>query len=135
MSSETPLMLYRTRNVPATRSATRANVHRWSSVNPATAGPASSNCSSWRTCSTVNFDAGPLAPFDANAASPPASHARRQARADLVDTSSRAATSTGDRPNANNAAACRRTCSRFARPAGLTPPPSAYRTHRSCQSS
>jgi len=109
--------------------------HDKDTESPAAAGPACSNCSSWRSCCGLSLDGGPLGPFDASAASPPATHARRHTRADLVEISSRAATSTGDMPDANSVAACRRTCSRFARPAEVTPPPSAYRTHRSCQTS
>jgi len=99
-----PGILIRPSTVPAMRSATRARVHRWSSVNPTAAGPARRTCSSWSNCGAVSFDAGPLAPFDANAASPPASQASRHARADLADTCSRAATSTDDRPDANSVA-------------------------------
>jgi hypothetical protein len=39
----------------AMRSTTRANVHRWSPVNPAAVGPACSNCSSWSNCSGLSF--------------------------------------------------------------------------------
>lgn len=84
---------------------TRDSVHRWSSTQPAAAGPSCSFVTNLVTCASDSTRSGPDGPLDASACSPPATQARRQVYADLVDTCSCAATCRGSIPAANIAAA------------------------------
>ena len=127
-SSHAVVTLTETWNIRPISVQTRAKVHRWSSTHPAAAGPCSSTASRRCTWASDNRRSGPGAPCDASACSPPAAQDRRHAYADFVETSSAAATCTALIPSANIRAACRRICSRRARPCGPTPPPSPYRT-------
>jgi hypothetical protein len=74
-------------------------------VYPEAAGPASKRCRNRSTCVAFSFAEAPPDPLDFKASVPPATHARRQAYTDFVDTSNRAATSTAETPASNNAAA------------------------------
>jgi len=114
-------------NIRAIRVRTRDSVQRWSSTQPAAAGPCFSLATSLATCASDSTRVGPDGPLDTRACSPPAAQARRHVYADLVDTCNRAATSRGSVPAANIAAAWSRSCSRRARACGPTPPPSLYR--------
>lgn len=68
----------------------------------------------------------PPAPLDVRAALPLSRQAPYQAYADFRDTRNLRATSGGRTPCSNIPAASKRTASRFARPAAVRPPPSAY---------
>ena len=122
-----PGTVYCTPNLRATRSRTRASVHRWSS-HPAASGPASSTLSSSASCASSSWQRA-ACPLDASPATPPASQARRHRRTDRSLTRSSAAiTAAGARcPNLSTASS--RTCSRRLRPSAVNPPPCAYRIH------
>jgi hypothetical protein len=68
----------------------------------------------------------PPAPLDARAGFPPAASARRHRFADIRDTRNRFATSRSLAPASISSAAASRTCSRRARSAAVSPPPSGY---------
>jgi len=68
----------------------------------------------------------PPAPFDTSAARPPPDSARRHRFADIRDTRKYLATSRSLAPASINPAAASRTCSRRARSAPVSPPPSGY---------
>jgi hypothetical protein len=125
-SSDVPRSVYRMRNSRPISAATRSSVHRWSSLQPHTAGPASSAARSRSSCAPLSRHAAPPGPLDASAARPPSRQRRRHAYAELHETRSRRATSGGVTPSANHSAACNRTLSRLARPAADRPPPSGY---------
>jgi hypothetical protein len=88
------------------------------------AGPASSKASSSRSCAAVSLHRTPPAPFEASAARPPASSARRHRFADIRDTRNRLATSPSLAPASIISAAASRTCSRRPRSSASSPPPS-----------
>ena len=66
----------------------------------------------------------PPAPLEASAARPPAASARRHRFTDIRDTRKYFATSRSLAPASINSAADSRTCSRWARSAASSPPPS-----------
>ena len=68
----------------------------------------------------------PPGPFDISAARPPEASARRHRFADIRVTRNRCATSRSLAPASINSAAANRTCSRRARSAAVSPPPSGY---------
>jgi len=68
----------------------------------------------------------PSAPLDASAARPPAATARRHRFAGIRDTRNQRATSRSLAPASISSAAANRTCSRRARSAASSPPPSGY---------
>jgi hypothetical protein len=68
----------------------------------------------------------PPAPLEASAARPPAASARRHRFADIRDTRNRRATSPSLAAASIKSAAASRTCSRRARSAAVSPPPSPY---------
>jgi hypothetical protein len=93
---------------------------------PNRTGPASRTASSSRSCAGLSRHLAPPAPRDASAARPPAASARRHRFADIRDTRNRRATSRSLAPASISSAAANRTCSRRARSAASSPPPSAY---------
>ena len=121
---QTPGMVYCTPNLLATRSRTRASVHRWSS-NPAASDPASSTDSSPASCCSSSRH-GAAGPFDASPARPLASHACRQRRTDRSVTRSSAAISAAGTRCSNLSTAASWTCSRRLRPSAVKPPPCGY---------
>jgi hypothetical protein len=122
-----PGMVYCSPNFAATRSRTRASVHRWS-AHPAASGPASSAASSAASCCSSSRHCA-ACPREASPAGPPACQACRHRRTDRSLTrSSSAITAAGTRCS-NLLAASSRTCSRRLRPSAVSPPPCAYRMH------
>ena len=71
-------------NIRPIRVRTRDRVHRWSSTQPAAAGPSRSFAISFCTCGSDNTRSGPDGPLDAKACSPPAAQARRHVYADYT---------------------------------------------------
>jgi hypothetical protein len=68
----------------------------------------------------------PPAPLEASAGFPPAASARRHRFADIRDPRNRLVISPSLAPASINSAAASRTCSRRARSAAVSPPPSGY---------
>lgn len=95
----------------------RPAVHRRPASSPA--------CSRSARASPSRHEKSP-GPLEARAALPPSRQAACQAYADLRDTRNLRATPGGRAPRSNIPTASKRTASRFARPAAVSPPPSTY---------
>ena len=122
-----PGTVYCSLNFAATRSRTRASVHRWS-VHPAASGPAPSATSSAASCSSSSRHCA-ACPREASPARPAACQACRHRRTDRSLTRSSAAITAAGARSSNLFTASSRTSSRRLRPSAVSPPPCAYRMH------